>query len=170
MNSRRLTVGLLLAVTMMLATQPVATARQTGDPIYCIDQYTINFHPDCVPPPTPSSDYRGNPIAVEDYKRVHTGTVTASINVLKNDVIQQRDKGRIEILQRKRAEASSGIRIWVKGPRIFYQSFPGKNGGFLPYGGITVKYQVVDFKGRVAKDTFVSLRVLPKGCGAAGTC
>lgn len=170
MNARHLVVGLLTTIAMVLLTPSGATARQADDPIYCIDQYTINFHPDCVQPPSPSPDYRGKPIAIEDYKRVPTGAVTASINVLKNDVVQKPEKARIQLLQRERTEAFSGIRIWVEGPRVLYRSFPGKNGGFLPYGGVTIKYQVVDFKGRVAKDTFISLRVLPKGCGAAGTC
>jgi hypothetical protein len=158
------------ALSLLAPTAPKVVTP--SDVVYCVDAYTIGQHPDCVAPPTPSIDYRGVPVAVGDKKQVDVFTKVASINLLKNDAIQKKDHKKTKIKLSWLKPEMTGVKAWIgKGKKIYFQSLPGRvDGNYLPYGGVTVRYQVIDYKGRTSAPAFIELRVLPKGCGKAGTC
>lgn len=161
-----------VAAAMSLLAPTAPKVLDPSETIYCVDAYTIGQHPDCVAPPTPSVNYRGVPVAVGDKKQVDVFTKIATINVLKNDAIQKKTHRKTKIKLSWLKPETTGVRTWVgKDKKIYFQSLPGRvDGGFLPYGGVTVRYQVIDAKGRTSAPAFIELRVLPKGCHKAGTC
>lgn len=158
------------ALSLLAPTAPKVVTP--SDVIYCVDAYTIGQHPDCVAPPTPSVDYRGVPVAVGDKKQVDVFAKTATINVLKNDAIQKKDHKKTKIKLSWLKPEETGYRIWIgRDRKIHFEAMPGRtDGGYLPYGGVTVRYEVTDYKGRTSAPAFIDLKVFPKGCHKAGTC
>lgn len=134
---------------------------------YCIDPSIQNMYPTCAPPPAPTADYVGEPVAVHEKKKVNPGTVKIPVNVLKNDAIEKRAKvKKVKITYQRPAQ--TGVRAWVDAKkRIVYEAYAG---GPLPVVYVAITYKVVDFKGRSSQPVNTYLEVNYRACAYTNTC
>lgn len=165
MNITRLGTILLasvLAPAAHLSAQPAHAALAdpvaTDDMKYCVSVYVVTQNPNCLPPPKPSKDYRGEPVAVSDIKKVTGFEGIVYVNVLKNDAIQKKSKSRVEIVSQR--PKWNGVYAFVIDNKIRLR-FEFET--MSPTGAV-IGYRVLDAKGRASNTTYLEA----KTCFACG--
>lgn len=160
MTSTRLATLLLasgLALTAGLSAKP-SNAALTADHIeYCTSPVVLMQNPNCTPVPTPSTDYRGEPIAVYNEKKVTTFETYVYVNVLKNDAIQRKSRAVIKITgQQPRA---TGVYAFVIDGKIRLRFERAQIGPM--WSGAVIRYTVKDAKGRTSNETYLDITQKP---------
>lgn len=142
--------ALVLAPAALMSAQP-AGAAVADEFTYCTSPYVIGQNPDCTPPPTPSADYRGEPVAVYNQKKVTGFEKYVYVNVLKNDAIQKRTRARVEITGQQ--PKATGVYAFVVDGKIRLRfEFEDMTGS-----GAIIRYHVVDSKGRTSNETYLDV-------------
>lgn len=117
---------------------------------YCTSPYVMGQNPNCTPVPTPSKDYKGEPIAVFNRKKVTGFEEYVYVNVLKNDAVEKKSKvKRVEIVFQK--PSATGVYATVIDNKIRMR-FENINPS-----GATIWYRVVDYKGRKSENTYLEV-------------
>ena len=133
-------------------------ATDANGAIYCVSDYIASQNPGCVPPPAATETYQGQPVSVGDRKDVQWGTMRASVNVLKNDAIENRSKIReIDIVGQR--PKLTGLRSWVYKNKIWFEMLNGQHLGYLSGGLGNIQYRVIDNKGRASYPVGIAIKI-----------